>query len=126
MGSGEGGEEPAEASCLRRGGGHRLPRSAGHNFPDPAHSDEQEREITIGHSLKQRVIFVSRSRRGERRWIIGARKATRTILPNITIGKNVFLGAGTVVTKDVPHGKTMMGIPAKEIVKNIKSDRNNP
>ena len=47
-------------------------------FADPDHSDEEEREITIGHSLKQRVIFVSHSRRGERTRIIGARKATRT------------------------------------------------
>lgn len=45
-------------------------------FPDPDHSDEEEREITIGHSTKERVLFVSHCQRGERTRIISARKAT--------------------------------------------------
>lgn len=35
------------------------------------------------------------------------------ILPGITIGDNAIIGAGAVVTKDVPAGKTVKGIPAK-------------
>ncbi len=46
-------------------------------YPDPDHSEAEEREITIGHSGKQRVVFVSHCPRGERTRIIGARKATR-------------------------------------------------
>lgn len=46
-------------------------------FPDPDHSDEEEREITIGHSSRQRVVFVSHCQRGDRCRIISARKATR-------------------------------------------------
>lgn len=46
-------------------------------FPDPAHSREEEREITIGLSGRRQVIFVSHSERGGRIRIISARKATR-------------------------------------------------
>lgn len=35
-----------------------------------------------------------------------------TILP-VSIGKNCIIGAGSVVTKDVPDGKTVCGNPAK-------------
>lgn len=46
-------------------------------FPDPDHSGEEEREITIGFSSKQRALFVSHCERGDRIRIISARKATR-------------------------------------------------
>jgi len=46
-------------------------------YPDPDHSDEEFREITIGHSPKLGVIFLSHTQRGDRIRIIGARKATR-------------------------------------------------
>ncbi|WP_016754137.1 serine O-acetyltransferase [Leptospira santarosai] len=35
------------------------------------------------------------------------------ILGNITIGKNVRVGAGSVVMRDIPHDTTVVGIPAK-------------
>lgn len=40
--------------------------------------------------------------------------ACATILPGITIGENAKVGAGAVVTKDVPPNTTVVGIPAKE------------
>ncbi|HEV2499814.1 MAG TPA: BrnT family toxin [Terriglobia bacterium] len=46
-------------------------------FNDPDHSEEENREITIGISVKQRVLFLSHCARGERIRIISARKATR-------------------------------------------------
>jgi uncharacterized DUF497 family protein len=46
-------------------------------YPDPDHSDEEDREITIGHSVKQRILFVSHCQRRERIRVISARKATR-------------------------------------------------
>jgi uncharacterized protein len=46
-------------------------------FDDPDHSDEEDREITIGTSSKQRVLFVSHCARGDRIRVISARKATR-------------------------------------------------
>ena len=36
-----------------------------------------------------------------------------TILCGINIGKNVLIGAGSVVTKDIPHDKTAYGNPAQ-------------
>ena len=35
-----------------------------------------------------------------------------TILPKITIGSNVIIGAGSVVTKDIPDNCLVVGIPA--------------
>ena len=37
-----------------------------------------------------------------------------TILPGVTIGNNVVVAAGAVVTKDVPDNCVIGGIPAKK------------
>jgi sugar O-acyltransferase (sialic acid O-acetyltransferase NeuD family) len=37
------------------------------------------------------------------------------ILPRIRIGAGAFVGAGAVVTKDVPPGATVIGVPARKI-----------
>ena len=37
------------------------------------------------------------------------------IIGGVTIGKNAIVGAGAVVTKDVPAGKIVVGVPAKVI-----------
>ncbi|MCT3430976.1 hypothetical protein EFQ32_09720 [Limosilactobacillus fermentum] len=44
-------------------------------------------------------------------WIGG--KAT--ILPGVTIGDNVVVAAGAVVTKDVPANTIVAGVPARVI-----------
>jgi acetyltransferase-like isoleucine patch superfamily enzyme len=41
--------------------------------------------------------------------------ANATLLPGITIGENALVGAGAVVTKDVPANKVVTGNPAKVI-----------
>ncbi len=46
-------------------------------FPDPPHSSEEEREITIGYSTRGQAIFAAHCQRGIRIRIISARKATR-------------------------------------------------
>ena len=38
-----------------------------------------------------------------------------TVLPGVTIGKNCVIGAGSVVTKDVPDDMVVAGVPAKII-----------
>ena len=43
--------------------------------------------------------------------------ANATILPGIRLGRGCVVGAGAVVTKDVPPGITVVGNPAKELVK---------
>ena len=43
--------------------------------------------------------------------------ANATILCGITIGENAMIGAGSVVTKDVPAGEIWIGNPAKFLKK---------
>lgn len=43
--------------------------------------------------------------------------AGATVLPRITIGHDSVVGAGAVVTEDVPDSVTVIGIPAKELKK---------
>ena len=38
-----------------------------------------------------------------------------TLLPGIVIGERAVIGAGTVVTKDVPSDQTIIGNPGKPI-----------
>ena len=41
-----------------------------------------------------------------------------TVCPGVTIGENSVIGAGSVVTKDVPNNTVYAGVPAK-FIKNI-------
>jgi UDP-2-acetamido-3-amino-2,3-dideoxy-glucuronate N-acetyltransferase len=41
--------------------------------------------------------------------------ANATILPGLTIGEGAMVGAGSVVTKDVPPGVTVVGNPARPV-----------
>lgn len=40
-----------------------------------------------------------------------------TLVAPVIIGKGAVIGAGSVVTKDIPAGKTVVGVPAKPFVK---------
>ena len=44
-----------------------------------------------------------------------------TILPGVTIGNNVVVAAGAVVTKDIPDNTLVGGVPAKKI-KDLEDD----
>jgi uncharacterized DUF497 family protein len=46
-------------------------------FSDPDHSAAEAREITIGYTVRHRVLLVAHCQRGDRTRIISARKATR-------------------------------------------------
>jgi maltose O-acetyltransferase len=54
---------------------------------------------------------------GKRAWIGG----NVTIMPGITIGNNVVIAAGAVVTKDVPDNSLVGGVPAK-LIKLLEND----
>jgi UDP-2-acetamido-3-amino-2,3-dideoxy-glucuronate N-acetyltransferase len=41
--------------------------------------------------------------------------ANATILPGVTIGEKAMVGAGSVVTKDIPAGAVVVGNPAKVV-----------
>jgi uncharacterized DUF497 family protein len=46
-------------------------------YPDPDHSAGEHREITIGHTVKEELVFVSHCEREDRIRIISVRLATR-------------------------------------------------
>ena len=54
---------------------------------------------------------------GNNVWIGGS----VTVLPGVTIGDNVIIGAGSVVTRDVPSSVVAMGNPCK-IYRNLTED----
>jgi acetyltransferase-like isoleucine patch superfamily enzyme len=41
--------------------------------------------------------------------------ANTTLLPGITVGREAFVAAGSVVTRDVPDGTLVMGSPARAV-----------
>ena len=47
--------------------------------------------------------------------------ANVTVLAGVTIGRNAIVGAGSVVTKDVPDDTVVAGVPAK-VIRPIKKD----
>jgi acetyltransferase-like isoleucine patch superfamily enzyme len=49
--------------------------------------------------------------------------SSSTILCGITVGENSIVGAGSVVTKDVPDNTIVAGVPAKQIRKVVSVER---
>lgn len=50
--------------------------------------------------------------------------ANVSILPGVTIGDNVVIGAGAVVTKDIPNNVIAVGNPCKVLRKITEEDKN--
>ena len=50
---------------------------------------------------------------GKNVWIGGR----AIVLPGVTVGDDAIIAAGAVVTKDVPQGATVAGVPAKMVGK---------
>jgi len=46
-----------------------------------------------------------------------------TILCGITIGEKAMVGAGAVVTRDVAPGETVVGVPARVVLRNLGQER---
>lgn len=74
------------------------------------------RLISNNHDLDNRMVLTCKPVHIKRNCWIGA---GATILRGITIGENSVVGAGSVVTKDVPDNVIVAGNPAK-IIRTIK------
>lgn len=72
---------------------------------------------TLNHELDPEYrgnLFPKPIRIGKKVWI----GANATVLPGVTIGDGAIIAAGAVVTKDVPPGVIVGGVPAK-IIKRV-------
>lgn len=77
---------------------------------------------TVGHPLtpkgrRQHLAQASEIHIGDDVWIGG----NVTILPGVRIGNNVVVGAGAVVTKDIPDNSLALGVPAR-VVRKLEND----
>ncbi len=77
-------------------------------------NDKLPRATNMDGSLKTAVDWKISKTLVKKRAAIGA---NATIMCGITIGKNAMIGAGSVVTKDVPKNSIAAGNPAKIIGK---------
>jgi maltose O-acetyltransferase len=75
-----------------------------------ASSHPLDKDLRLKHIGLARPIVI-----GSDCWIGG----NSTILPGVTIGNNVIVGAGSVVTKNIPNDVTIAGNPAKVIKRSI-------
>jgi UDP-2-acetamido-3-amino-2,3-dideoxy-glucuronate N-acetyltransferase len=81
-------------------------------------NDKYPRATTAGGALQTEADW-----RVEPTWVErGASIGTgATILGNVRIGERAIVGAGAIVTRDVPPGATVAGNPAR-IIKRVTSD----
>jgi acetyltransferase-like isoleucine patch superfamily enzyme len=75
-------------------------------------NDEKPRATTPSGELKTEKDWTVSKTTVKKGASIGA---NATILPGVIIGEKAVVGAGAVVTKDVPPGKIVVGNPAKII-----------
>ena len=77
---------------------------------------------TVGHPIspkgrREHMCVTSPVTIGSDVWIGG----NVTILPGVNIGDNVVIGAGAVVTNDIPDNSLAVGVPAR-VIKEIEND----
>jgi len=90
---------------------------------------EIEDEVFIGHGvmftndIKPRATNPDGSLQTEADWVVVRTRICKgasigsnaTIIAGVTIGERALVGAGAVVTRDVPPGVTVAGVPARAL-----------
>ena len=76
--------------------------------------------LTGGHDPDTMIPISKKVIIGNRVWC----GANVTIMPGVTIGNDVVIGAGSLVTKDVPNETIVAGVPSK-IIRNIDMAKRN-
>ena len=69
---------------------------------------------TLNHDMspeKRRGMYPKPIKIGRNVWI----GSNSTVLPDVTVGDNAVIGAGSVVTKDIPKNTVAAGNPARVI-----------
>jgi acetyltransferase-like isoleucine patch superfamily enzyme len=74
--------------------------------------------VVMTNALYPRSPEAKRTLRGPRLMTGSKIGANATILPGVTIGSNALVGAGSVVVRDVPDDKVVVGNPAR-IIKDV-------
>lgn len=90
-----------------------LSASGGIEFEDGCMAAPGLRIATINHDMNERhtIYTYGKVTVKQNAWI----GMNVTICPGVTIGKYAVVGAGAVVTKDVPDNAVVAGVPAKVI-----------
>ena len=97
-----------------------------------------EEEVFIGHGVmftndrRPRAVNAAGNLQGEDDWHCERTLVRRgasigsgvTILCGVTIGENAMVGAGSVVTRDVPDGATVIGNPARVMTSAFRAAHN--
>jgi acetyltransferase-like isoleucine patch superfamily enzyme len=81
-------------------------------------NDKVPRAANADGSLQTEVDWTVQKTRVKAGASIGT---SATILGGVTIGKGAMVGAGSVVTKDVPDGATVAGNPARPLAKKLST-----
>ena len=89
--------------------------------------------VTPGHPMRASERLAMLDKNGEAKHLCYARPvkigsncwfgANVTVCPGVTIGDNCVIGAGSVVTRDIPAGVIAAGVPCRVIRKLTEKDK---